>query len=106
MRHTFLFVFVVFAVGRVTGRASFPVQDEIQNKDNTYVVEEVIVEEAVPIVKNIEDQDENDNLESEKGPENRTARVLYNGNQLWKTFVDDLEKVAVLTKLRDEAGMN
>ncbi|KAG5868272.1 hypothetical protein JTB14_032987 [Gonioctena quinquepunctata] len=104
MRHTFLFVFV-FTVSRVTGRASSPLDPpQDKNRENVFNIEDVLEEESVPIVKNVEVQNEENTVESNESE--RSARVLYTGNQLWKTFVDDRDKIEVLSRLKDDRDIS
>lgn len=74
----------------------------IQENEAPYTIEEIIVEEPQPIEKSADIQKKfYGNTTNEEIPQ---ARVLYNGNQLWKAYIDTAQKIAVLAKLRDENG--
>ncbi|XP_018569082.1 carboxypeptidase B-like [Anoplophora glabripennis] len=103
MKSSVTFVLCLFfVVARVTGRASVPIEETIIIEENEapYTIEEAIVEESPAILKSTDIQEEfNQNTTIEDMPQ---ARILYNGSQLWKAYIDTTEKIVVLTKLRDE----
>ncbi|KAJ8951569.1 hypothetical protein NQ318_020446 [Aromia moschata] len=100
MKHPELLVCLLFVVGRVIGRASVSVQDSSPIEDDSpYEIEDIIAEESETAVKTLEPQEQLSEEDAEATPQ---TRVLYNGNQLWKTIVDSVDKMQILLKLRDE----
>ncbi|XP_057667015.1 carboxypeptidase B-like [Diorhabda carinulata] len=104
MRRSLLFLFVLVVVVDITGgrtpfqAPSFTVRE---NEEFPLNLEPVIIEETESTSKLIESENEDQN---EQYFEDITpiGRISYNGNQLWKAVVDDIEKIKVLTNLRDE----
>ncbi|XP_060521682.1 carboxypeptidase B-like [Cylas formicarius] len=93
----FAFLLGVFA-GNASGRSAARIAPRTYNNDSRYQIEDVLeIEEErpklEPVVKS--NQQESD----ETTPQ---GRVSYDGCQLWKTAVDDDDKIRLLVRLRDE----